>query len=176
MNVAELTDLYEYNRWAHELVFDSVLELTKEQYERKVGGSFPSARLTLEHMLATEVVWLSRWEGHSLGEAPDYSGIADAHSLIRMWRSFRNRQYAFITSLADDELNKPIAIRTRSGIETVQPLVETMLHVVNHATYHRGQVNARLREVGGTPPLVDYIAWIWFGRPAPNWSSAPATV
>ena len=48
--------------------------------------------------------------------------------------------------------------------------------VASHSTYHRGQVNARLREVGGTPPLVDYIAWIWFGRPAPNWSSAPATV
>ena len=160
MNVAELMDLYEYNRWAHELVFDSVLELTREQYERVVGGSFPSARLTLEHMLATEVVWLSRWEGHSLGDAPDYSGIADAHSLIRMWRSFRNRQNAFITSLADNELTKPIAIRTRSGIETVQPLGDTMLHVVNHATYHRGQMTNFVRQLGGTPRGTDYFTYV----------------
>jgi uncharacterized damage-inducible protein DinB len=49
-------------------------------------------------------------------------------------------------------------------------LAETMFQVTSHSTYHRGQVNARLREVGGEPPLVDYIAWIWFGRPEPAWS------
>jgi uncharacterized damage-inducible protein DinB len=52
------------------------------------------------------------------------------------------------------------------GIPT---LAETMFHVTSHSTYHRGQVNARLREVGGQPPLVDYIAWIWFGRPEAEW-------
>lgn len=49
-------------------------------------------------------------------------------------------------------------------------LAETMLQVASHSTYHRGQVNARLRELGGEPPLVNYIAWIWFGRPEPEWS------
>jgi uncharacterized damage-inducible protein DinB len=48
-------------------------------------------------------------------------------------------------------------------------MADTMLQVVLHSTYHRGQVNARLREIGGTPPLVDYIAWIWLGRPQPDW-------
>jgi uncharacterized damage-inducible protein DinB len=38
-----------------------------------------------------------------------------------------------------------------------------------HSTYHRGQVNARLRELGIEPPLTDYIAWIWFGRPEAEW-------
>ena len=71
MTVAELVDLYEYNRWAHARILDSASELTKEQYEREMPGSFPSLRATLEHVLATEVVWLSRWEGHSLGDAPD---------------------------------------------------------------------------------------------------------
>jgi uncharacterized damage-inducible protein DinB len=50
-------------------------------------------------------------------------------------------------------------------------LAETMLQVASHSTYHRGQVNARLRELAGEPPLVDYIAWIWFGRPAPEWNA-----
>jgi uncharacterized damage-inducible protein DinB len=38
-----------------------------------------------------------------------------------------------------------------------------------HTVYHRGQVNARVRALGGEPPLVDYIAWLWLGRPAPEW-------
>jgi uncharacterized damage-inducible protein DinB len=53
-------------------------------------------------------------------------------------------------------------------------LAETVLQVASHSTYHRGQVNARLREIGGEPPLVDYIAWIWFGRPAAEWTAPPA--
>jgi len=48
-------------------------------------------------------------------------------------------------------------------------LADTLVQLPAHSTYHRGQVNARLRELGGQPPLVDYIAWVWFGRPEPNW-------
>ena len=41
-----------------------------------------------------------------------------------------------------------------------------MLQVALHSMYHRGQINARLRDFGGNPPLVDFIAWVWLGRPA----------
>jgi len=46
---------------------------------------------------------------------------------------------------------------------------ETMHQVVLHSTYHRGQVAAYLRTLGGEPPLTDYIAWLWAGRPAAEW-------
>ena len=58
------------------------------------------------------------------------------------------------------QLGRPPAIST---------LADTCFQVASHSTYHRGQVNARLRELGAEPPLVDYIAWIWFGRPTPSW-------
>ena len=74
--------------------------------------------------------------------------------------SFRSRQHAFITSLDDDELAKPIVIRTRGGIETVQQLCDTMLHVVNHSSYHRGQVTNLVRQVGGTPKATDYFYYL----------------
>ena len=56
----------------------------------------------------------------------------------------------------------------------VTTIGDTALQVALHGTYHRGQINARLREIGGEPPLVDYIAWIWLGRPAAAWPSVPA--
>jgi uncharacterized damage-inducible protein DinB len=46
---------------------------------------------------------------------------------------------------------------------------ETMMQVAMHSLYHRAQVNTRLRELGAAPPLVDYIAWLWRKRPAPQW-------
>jgi uncharacterized damage-inducible protein DinB len=159
MTAAELVDLYEYNKWAHLRTLEAAGELNSTDYEREVGGSFPSLRSTLQHLLATEVVWLSRWEGHSLGEPPDYTGMVDVAALLRMWNSFWKRQSSFVTSLSDDELSKPIAIRTRTGIETVQPLGETMLHVVNHSSYHRGQAASQVRMLGGTPRGTDYFLY-----------------
>jgi len=80
-----------------------------------------------------------------------------------------------------DTLTRPVVMpglesyEKQMGRQFDKPtLGETMLQVASHSTYHRGQVNARLREVGGDPPLVDYIAWIWFGRPAPDWTETVA--
>jgi uncharacterized damage-inducible protein DinB len=51
----------------------------------------------------------------------------------------------------------------------VPTLAETLLQVPMHSMHHRGQINARLRELGNEPPLVDFIAWIWLGKPAAEW-------
>jgi uncharacterized damage-inducible protein DinB len=159
MTASELLDLFEYNRWAHEHTLEAARELSGEQYGRTLPGSFPSLRATLEHLLAVEVVWLSRWEGHSLGEPPNFSGLTGVASLTRLWNSLWKRQFNFLVSLSDDELTRPIAIRTRSGIETVQPLGETMLHVVNHSSYHRGQAVNFIRQLGGIAQNTDYFTY-----------------
>ena len=49
----------------------------------------------------------------------------------------------------------------------------TALHVAAHTTHHRGQVMTRLRELGGAPPLVDYVIRVWSGSPAAGWSRSP---
>lgn len=165
MTLAEILDLYEYNRWAHERCLESVTDLSSQQYGEKLIGSFPSLRATLEHLLATEVVWLSRWEGHSLGDAPDYGGCKDVTSLKSLWSSFWNRQRSFLEALTEEDLSQLVAIRTRSGIETVQPLGDTLIHVVNHSTYHRGQIATQIRQLGATPPSTDYFLYC-LGRTA----------
>ena len=57
-----------------------------------------------------------------------------------------------------------------TGVEaTVTTLEETLHQVVAHSAHHRAQVNRRLRELGATPPIVDYIYWVWTGRPEADW-------
>jgi uncharacterized damage-inducible protein DinB len=46
---------------------------------------------------------------------------------------------------------------------------DAMYQVVSHSSYHRGQVNTRIRKIGGEPPLTDFIAWIWRGKPSSEW-------
>jgi uncharacterized damage-inducible protein DinB len=44
-----------------------------------------------------------------------------------------------------------------------------MLQVALHSVHHRAQVSMRLRELAAAPPQVDYIDWLWRGRPAAEW-------
>jgi uncharacterized damage-inducible protein DinB len=49
---------------------------------------------------------------------------------------------------------------------------ETMLQVAMHTAHHRGQLCTMIRELGGKPPMVDFVAWIWMGKPEPTWEIA----
>ena len=165
MNTSEVVELYEYNRWAHERILGAAEKVAPDRYSETLPGSFPSLRATLEHMLAAEVIWLSRWEGHSLGEPPDYGGCSDVDSLRTIWDSFWHRQFSFLRDMNEEDLGKLIAIRTRSGIETVQALSDTLIHVVNHSSYHRGQAVSQIRQLGVIPETTDYFIYC-FGRSA----------
>ena len=46
---------------------------------------------------------------------------------------------------------------------------ESLVQVAMHTTYHRGQVATQIRALGGEPPLTDFVAWIWIGKPEPSW-------
>jgi len=159
MTIAELLDLYEYNRWAHERTLDAAEGVSAEQYHRELSGSFPSLRATLEHLLASEVVWLARWQGHSLADPPDFAECGDAGALRARWKSYWSRQFAFLRGLADEELTQPVGIRMRNGIETTQPMHDTLIHLVNDSTYHRGQAATIIRQLGADPPSTDYFTY-----------------
>ncbi len=45
-----------------------------------------------------------------------------------------------------------------------------MIQVYLHSSYHRGQVNSLIRRSNNEPPLTDFIAWVWLGKPAALWA------
>ena len=57
------------------------------------------------------------------------------------------------------------------GFEYQQKLDEILSSSLSdeHSTYHRGQINTRFRELGGEPAMVDFIAWVWLGKPKSEW-------
>lgn len=159
MTITELQDLFEYNRWAHENTLHAAGDLDQAKYDAVSDGASLSPKAALQNMLAEEVAWLSRWEGHSLAEPPDYNECVDTNALLMRWKSLWRRQRSFLDSLNEDELSRIIAIRLTNGIEAVQPLGDTMMHVVNHATYLRGQAATLIAQLGGSIPDSDYFTY-----------------
>ena|SRR5665647_609478 len=159
MTIAELRDLFEYNRWAHEKTLDAAALLGPDRYGSAPDGSSVTLKDVLQNLLVEEVVWLSRWEGHSLAESPDYSECADTPALMSRWKSLWNRQRRFVESLTEDDLGQPVSIRMNNGIEAVQPLSDTMTHVLNQATYLRGEAALLTRQLGGDAADADYFTY-----------------
>jgi len=155
----EIRTLFEYNRWATEQFLDALSRLTAEEVGRDLKSSFPSLLATLVHMLGAEWVWLERWHGRSPTGFPDAAALASVASARTRWDALRADQKAYLDGLVDADLTRPVTYRNLAGNEFTQPLGEILRHVVNHATYHRGQLTTLLRQLGHGAPSTDLVAW-----------------
>ena len=169
MNVHLLTDLYRHMEWADASVWAAVLDCDQGREDVKLRDS-------LYHLHVVQRAFLRTWRGEPR-DAP-YPRFEDAHALMHWARSYYGDALAYVEALTDATAREAMPVAWAQMVEQMlgrapatTTLGETVLQVALHSLYHRGQVNARLREVGGTPPLVDYIAWVWFGRPAAAWPS-----
>ena len=94
------------------------------------------------------------WNGLTPGEKPTYEELASVAALRAFADELEQKRQAFLNSLNDDKLQRPLSYTDMAGKRVALPLVQQMQHVVNHGTYHRGQVTTLLRQAGGeTVPL-----------------------
>ncbi len=155
----DLRELYEYNRWANERVLDAAAGLSAEAYARDLGSSFPSVRDTLVHVFAAEWVWLSRWQGTSPAGLPADWELSTVEALRTRWAEVERERAALLAGLGDAELDRTVAYRNTKGEPFTSSLGQMLRHVVNHSTYHRGQVTTMLRQLGAEPVGTDLIQY-----------------
>jgi uncharacterized damage-inducible protein DinB len=167
VNMETLIDLYRHMEWADSKVWAAVLASENGQTDTKLREYF-------YHLHMVQRAFLRTW----LGEPRDtpYPTFDDAQSLMDWGRSYYSQAFAHLEILTDEKLSEPMPLPWAGMVEQrlgrkpeTTTVGDTALQVAMHSQYHRGQINARLREVGGEPPLVDYIAWVWFGRPEVDW-------
>jgi uncharacterized damage-inducible protein DinB len=152
--------LIEYHYWARDRVLQAVEPLPAEQYARELGGSFPSIRDTLVHLYSAEWVWHARWQGQTPTAMLSPDAFPDLPTLRRAWDEHRAAVTAYIGSLDDRSFETPLDYRTMDGRPWRHSLWHQVQHVVNHASYHRGQVTTKLRQLGAaSPKSQDLIAF-----------------
>ncbi len=157
MTPEEMVQLYEYNAWANHRSLEAADKLTAEQFTKALGSSFTSMRDTLAHIYGAEWIWLERFQGRSPASLPDGSEFADVASLRTKWGELEMRLMNFVKSAKQADLERVFEYKTlRFGVYR-NPLWQSMQHVVNHGTYHRGQVTTMLRQLGAQPVLTDLM-------------------
>jgi uncharacterized damage-inducible protein DinB len=165
-----LMELYRHMEWADATVW-KVTPLSGQ----------PDARLRelLVHIHVVQRAFFSAWTSRPVTDAFKRAEEFETLGAVRSWAQPLYREMAaFVQGLTEERLAAPMNLPWAQMIADhlgmtphVTTLADTCFQVTSHTTYHRGQVNTRLREIGAEPPLVDYIAWAWFGKPVAEWTT-----
>lgn len=160
MTPADLQTLLDYHYWARDRALDAVALLTPEQFTKDLGSSFKSVRDTLAHVYSAEWAWYSRWQGHSPAAMLPFDQFPDVASLRKAWSEHETKMRAYAGGMDEAGLNRVYEYKTLNGQPGSSLFWQMLQHVVNHASYHRGQVTTMLRQLGAQPgKSMDMIAY-----------------
>jgi uncharacterized damage-inducible protein DinB len=154
----DVVALFAYDRWANAKVLGACRKLTAQQYVAEPAPGWSSVRSTIYHIvLATE------WNLRTLAGDPDDSIPAEAdlvtvddaaRLLERAYRRFEELR----PTLTPERLNTLVTLRR--GYTATLPPWAILRHIVNHSTYHRGQVASKLKRFGIEQPITDFFWWV----------------
>ena len=151
MNLEQLRTLVDYHYWARDRVLDAAAALTPDQLGRDMGSSFRSIRDTLAHLYAAEWAWCSRWNGVSPTAFPDVA-LPDVPTFRARWEELESNVRAVVDRMGEQGIDRAIEYKMLNGDPRASVFWQMVQHVVNHASYHRGQVTTMLRQLGAPPP------------------------
>ncbi len=159
MDLNSIRQLYEYNRWASRRTLTVASALANDDLLRPMGNSFSSVRDTLAHILGAEWIWLERWLGRSPKALLDPAIFPTMQLLESRWEIVEHEQTQFIEALTPQRLGEELPYINQKGERYSYPLWRQLVHVVNHSSYHRGQVTTLLRQLEAEAVSTDFLVY-----------------
>ncbi|MFC5650707.1 DinB family protein [Paenibacillus solisilvae] len=161
-------EMYNYHVWANRTMLDRLKELPRDIYEKEIPSVFPSISKVMPHIYITDCCWFDILSGKSMNEAmaasrqlqelAETSSIEELQSLFHesseKYQAFFSRQESMDKTIVLD--NPYAGIRDTSYSEIV-------LQVVNHGTYHRGNITAMIRQQGLASTMTEYGLY-WYSK------------
>lgn len=159
MEPGDIRELYAYNRWANLRVLQASTKISNEAFLRPMGNSFSSVRDTLTHILSAEWIWLERWQGRFPRSMLDPADFPTVSVLESRWKTIESDYQDFIKALSGERLQQQLSYINRDGERFSYVLWQQMAHVVNHSSYHRGQITTLLRQLAAQPVGTDFLTY-----------------
>ena len=149
-----------YHHWAADRTMNGIATLSAKQLDEPMGGSFGNGRALLRHVIGVERLWCDRWSGKSPKGLPEYPATHGGADFRDEWNTIKADQKRFVDALTDKRLGTDLTYTNIKGETSTQPLAEIFEHVVNHGSYHRGQLTHLLRDRGIAATPTDYLVFM----------------
>jgi uncharacterized damage-inducible protein DinB len=158
-NANALRTHLDYTNWASTRLVEAANALREEELTRDFGTADHSVLGTLVHVYAADRVWLGRIRGNQPARFLDPEKDMRLDVLRSDWPRLLGEWRSWAAGLTDESLSAPLQYKDLKGNPYEAPLCQIVLHVVNHATHHRGQAAGFLRAMGHPPPPLDLMAY-----------------
>ena len=167
MDGREFRDLLTHMEWADAQTWRAVRDLAPAQTDERL-------KWLLHHLHLVQSIYIQAWRGDPF-ELTELKAYPDLTAIEAWARTAYPRAAAYATAVDDSRFAQTLTVPwsqmiiEKFGKELAVTLGESAWQVFLHTSYHRGQISTRIRELGGEPPLIDYLYWVWAGRPATEW-------
>ena len=156
-----LSQCAQYNHWANQSMVQWLLSKDPALMDKQVTSSFPSINKTLSHIWLAEYLWMCRIEGiqwkNLTGRHEGQGTKAISTDLLEASKYYIDK----MASASEKDLNISIEYKLLSGEPSQTSVLNIIHHVMNHSTYHRGQLVTMGRELGFIdPPKTDFIQFV----------------
>lgn len=153
-----IKDFAAYNLWANRAYVAWLGSADSSQFHREVESSFNTLAKTVVHLWNAEHGWLNTLLEQPWGDPPSKTFEGNHQEMLAAWLVTSEQLARHVQQLSDEQIARVLTRNDGSYLGTAE---EIMLHVFNHATYHRGQLITMGRQVGlQSPPRADYIFYI----------------
>lgn len=169
MRQSDILPLLRHMEWADALMWRAVLTLPPE------AQANPELKLWLHHIHLVQRIFLAMWKDAPMTSYNTPDDFPDLVTLAAWARPAYAEAVALVGTMDEPTLDGPQHVAhaermARDGQRfTPATRGETMVQVAMHTTHHRGQIAMRVRALGGEPALMDYVAWVWRGKPEAQW-------
>lgn len=121
----------------------------------------PEIRLRLNHMaMAARML-----TGLARGEAPDPAAMKNTLPDAQLEDAMRKANVEILNALDSVDLQKMVPLPRGPKGPWEAPAGVLLLQAITHGQHHRGQNASRMRQLGATPPMTDFVLWYALGRP-----------
>lgn len=146
-----------YNLWANKSITDHILMMEQAQHHQIIESSFPTLHATVLHMWIAETAW---WQRVKLQEKITIPNAADNPAMQDVVNGLLTQSALWeewVKNASEMMLMHVYAFQNSKKELCKQPVSETVMHVINHSTYHRGQLVTMMRTLGDkTIPQTDF--------------------
>jgi uncharacterized damage-inducible protein DinB len=159
--IDHLRDLMAHAEWANAIFFHA--------WGKSPARDHEEMRRRVDHLVGVSAGFLAVLRGEPVGGPPD-GPPSSFEQLQARAKSVHDGLRAFAASLDGESAGRQVRIPWFPEPPCVIRVAEALVQVAMHTQHHRGQLMTRLKDFGGEPKNVDWIIWLWKGKPAGRWS------
>ena len=150
-----------YKSWADDLTYRTVSDIPEAELTKERPTTFGSIARTLHHVQIVDEIFCAHLEGRDHGfssrtrdEAPSLAVLRENADVLNAW------WVEFADAQTQDDLDTPVDFKFVSGADGRMTRAEMILHVVQHASYHRGYIDDMMYQIPVEPPSTDLSVFL----------------